>query len=65
MRLSRSSSSPKSGSNGQCCGRFKTRKQHKLWVAHIQEKHDAQPAKRPVADILIEAFPQRFQGLIT
>jgi hypothetical protein len=57
---------PKSGSNGQCCERFRTRKQgNKLWVADIQEKHDAQPAKRRVADILIEAFAQRFQGLIT
>ena len=27
MRLSRSSSLPKSGSNGQCCERFRTRKQ--------------------------------------
>jgi predicted nucleic acid-binding protein len=42
-----------------------TQTAHSLWAAHIQKKHDGQIAKRPIADVLIEAFAQRFQGLIT
>lgn len=36
-----------------------------LWTAYIQQKHDGHVAKRRVADVLIEAFARRFQGLIT
>jgi predicted nucleic acid-binding protein len=36
-----------------------------LWAAYVQKKHGEHFAKRPVADVLIEAFVQRFQGLIT
>ena len=34
-------------------------------TAHIQKKNSRPVGKRPVADVLIEAFAQRFQGLIT
>jgi len=42
-----------------------TQAAHDLWAAHIQKKHSGHVGKRPVADVLIEAFAQRFQGLIT
>jgi len=42
-----------------------TQAAHGLWAAHVQKKHSGNGAKRPVADVLIEAFAQRFQGLIT
>ncbi|MES2571365.1 MAG: hypothetical protein V4710_15095, partial [Verrucomicrobiota bacterium] len=38
---------------------------HGLWAAHITSKRTGHTGKRPVADILIEAFAKRFQGLIT
>lgn len=36
-----------------------------LWADHVGKKRSGQAHKRPVADVLIEAFAQRFQGLIT
>ncbi len=38
---------------------------HRLWAKHIARKRTEHTAKRPVADILIESFAKRFQGLIT
>jgi len=38
---------------------------HQLWAAHVQRKRAGHGIKRPVADVLIEAFAKRFQGLIT
>lgn len=38
---------------------------HRLWGEHVQRKRAGQASKRPVADVLIEAFARRFQGLIT
>jgi predicted nucleic acid-binding protein len=38
---------------------------HWLWAAHIAQKRAGITAKRPVADVFIEAFAHRFQGLIT
>ena len=38
---------------------------HQLWNDHIARKRSGMVSKRPVADVLIEAFAQRFQGLIT
>ena len=42
-----------------------TRAAHSLWNGHISRKRAGNARKRPVADVLIEAFAQRFQGLIT
>ena len=42
-----------------------TRMAHKLWAEQIASKRAGHSPKRPVADILIEAFALRFQGLIT
>ena len=42
-----------------------TQAAHGLWAAHVQKKQSGRVAKRPIADVLIEAFAQRFQGLIT
>ena len=39
-----------------------TQTAHSLWAAHIQNKHDGHVARRPIADVLIEAFAQRFRG---
>jgi predicted nucleic acid-binding protein len=36
-----------------------------LWVDRIAKKRSGRAGKRPVADVLIEAFAQRFRGLIT
>jgi predicted nucleic acid-binding protein len=36
-----------------------------LWAQHVEKKRAGLAGKRPVADVLIEAFAQRFQGLIT
>jgi len=41
-----------------------TQAAHDLWTAYIQQKHDGHVARRPVTDVLIEAFARRFQGLI-
>ncbi|HEY0791299.1 MAG TPA: hypothetical protein VGD78_09570 [Chthoniobacterales bacterium] len=38
---------------------------HRLWHDHVTRKRAGHAGKRPVADVLIEAFAQRFQGLIT
>lgn len=38
---------------------------HRLWHQHQQQRRQLQAAKRPVADVLIAAFAQRFQGVIT
>ena len=38
---------------------------HKLWADHVTKKRLGQVGKRPVADVFIEAFTLRFQGLIT
>jgi predicted nucleic acid-binding protein len=38
---------------------------YQLWANHIAEKRAGRGSKRPVADILIEGFAQRFQGIIT
>jgi hypothetical protein len=35
---------------------------HDLWTAYIQQKRDGHVARRPVTDMLIEAFARRFQG---
>lgn len=42
-----------------------TQAAHRLWAAHIAKKRAGAATKRPVADIFIEAFANRFQGLIT
>ena len=42
-----------------------TENAHQLWAAHIKRKRAGQGSKRPVADVFIEAFAKRFQGLIT
>jgi predicted nucleic acid-binding protein len=38
---------------------------HRLWADHVQIKRAGQAGKRPIADVFIEAFAKRFQGLIT
>ena len=39
---------------------------HRLWLGHVAKKRAGLVGKRPVADVfVIEAFAQRFQGLIT
>lgn len=38
---------------------------HRLWHEFQLRRRQSQVAKRPVADILIAAFAERFQGLIT
>ncbi|HLE85014.1 MAG TPA: type II toxin-antitoxin system VapC family toxin [Thermoanaerobaculia bacterium] len=35
------------------------------WFAHVQRRRHGDGPRRPIADILIGAFAQRFQGLIT
>jgi predicted nucleic acid-binding protein len=42
-----------------------TQAAHILWNDHLARKRAGHARKRPVADVLIEAFAQRFQGLIT
>ena len=42
-----------------------TQNAHCLWADHVEKKRSGLASKRPVADVLIEAFAQRFQGLIT
>jgi hypothetical protein len=36
-----------------------------LWALYVEKKRADLAGKRPIADVLIEAFAQRFQGLIT
>lgn len=38
---------------------------HWLWFSHIERKRYGSGAKRPIADLLISTFAQRFKGLIT
>ena len=38
---------------------------HRLWFSHIEKKRRGVELKRPIADVFISAFAQRFQGLIT
>ncbi|MBE7494871.1 MAG: type II toxin-antitoxin system VapC family toxin [Verrucomicrobiaceae bacterium] len=38
---------------------------HRLWHQFQQRRRQMQVAKRPVADVLIAAFAERFQGIIT
>ena len=45
--------------------RLDTQNAHRLWAEHVEKKRSGHAGKRPVADALIEAFAQRFQGLIT
>jgi len=42
-----------------------TLKAHGLWFSHIEKKRSGSETKRPIADMLISAFAQRFKGLIT
>jgi predicted nucleic acid-binding protein len=37
----------------------------KAWTRHIHKRRMQKTAKRPIADIFIGAFAQRFQGLLT
>jgi predicted nucleic acid-binding protein len=45
--------------------RSDTEAAYQLWAVHVQKKRAGQGNKRPVADVFIEAFAKRFQGLIT
>jgi predicted nucleic acid-binding protein len=38
---------------------------HRLWADHVAKKRLGRAGKRPVADVFIEAFTLRYQGLIT
>ena len=38
---------------------------HTLWADHVEKKRSGHAGKRPVADVFIEAFAKRFQGVIT
>ncbi|MCB1225088.1 MAG: hypothetical protein KDK99_04685 [Verrucomicrobiales bacterium] len=38
---------------------------HRLWHQFQQRRQQLHVAKRPVADVLIAAFAERFQGIIT
>lgn len=38
---------------------------HQLWHEFQKRRRASQVAKRPVADVLIAAFAERFQGIIT
>ena len=40
-------------------------KAYKLWADHVTNKRAGPTAKRPVADVFVEAFALRFQGSIT
>jgi predicted nucleic acid-binding protein len=42
-----------------------TRMAHELWDNHVKRKRAVKEKKRPVADVLIEAFAHRFAGLIS
>ncbi|MGV3532499.1 MAG: type II toxin-antitoxin system VapC family toxin [Chthoniobacteraceae bacterium] len=42
-----------------------TRSAHALWAEHVKRKRSGITGKRPLADVLIEAFARRFEGLIT
>jgi predicted nucleic acid-binding protein len=36
-----------------------------VWHAHVRRRREGVGPRRPIADILIGAFAQRFQGLVT
>ena len=38
---------------------------HRLWHQYQFRRRQHQTVKRPVADVLIAAFAERFQGIIT
>lgn len=38
---------------------------HRSWFSHINKRRGGSESKRPIADVFISAFAQRFQGLIT
>ncbi len=38
---------------------------HRLWHQFQARRRQSQAAKRPVADVLIAAYAERFQGIIT
>lgn len=38
---------------------------YRLWFSHIEKKRSGSETKRPIADMFISAFAQRFKGLIT
>lgn len=42
-----------------------TRIAMQAWATYVQARRRERIAKRPIADILIGAFAQRFQGLLT
>lgn len=42
-----------------------TRSAFDAWQSHVQRRRSGEGPKRPIADILIGAFAQRFQGLVT
>ena len=35
------------------------------WNAHVQRRRSGEGPRRPIADIMIGAFAQRFQGIVT
>ncbi len=45
--------------------RADTESARRLWAEHVQRKRAGRVGRRPVADVFIEAFAGRFQGLIT
>ncbi len=45
--------------------RSETRAAYAAWNRYVQAKRAGRAAKRPVADILIGAFAERFDGLMT
>ena len=38
---------------------------HQLWFSHTQKKRNGSESNRPIADVSISAFAQRFQDLMT
>ncbi len=38
---------------------------HRAWEAHVTGRRARRAVKRPIADVLIGAFAQRFDGLVT
>jgi predicted nucleic acid-binding protein len=45
--------------------RADTETAHHLWADQVRQKRSGHGNRRPVADVFIEAFAKRFQGLIT
>lgn len=42
-----------------------TENAHAAWHRHVQARRRGKSARRPVADILIGSFAERFEGLLT